>query len=219
MSLTWGTHYNKLAKETKVVFWEDASRESLGKNSEADAWDLVEDLCGSTFKYKNRNLRGIYSLKRQERVKLFVLLIMVVIITMSGCTNDKGTMEEVPDVIDVVLKDKDNAEIVTDNGWLELQPITRINVQFEGEVDYIFLYLTPTGTETFAQRELIGVMSAYDNDSTGEKGFGAESTTAEYIWTVPDESIMGHLGVELISGTVARYESDLVNVMNDKGID
>ena len=135
---------------------------------------------------------------------------------MSGCANDKGTLEEVPDVIDVVLKDKDNSEIVTDDGWIELKPITRINVQFEGDVDYIFFYLTPSGTETFAQRELIGVMSAYDNDSTGEKGFGAESTTAEYIWTVPDERVKGHLGVELISGTVARYESDIVNVINDK---
>ena len=59
------------------------------------------------------------------------------------------------------------------------------------------------------------MISAYDNDSTGEKGFGSESTTAEFIWTVPNESVMGHLGVELMSGTVARYESSVVNVIKD----
>lgn len=155
-------------------------------------------------------------MKRREKIKLFCFLTMVMIITMSGCTNKEGTVEKVPNVIDVVLKDENNVEIPDDNGWINLQPTTQIHIQFEGEVDYIFFYLTPTGTETFSQRKLIGVISAYDNDSTGEKGFGAENTTAEYIWTVPDESFSGHLGVELISGTVARYESSIVNVMNDR---
>ncbi len=152
---------------------------------------------------------------RRELIKLFCLLSMVMIITMSGCTNQESAIEKVPDVIDVALKDDNNVELAEDNGWIHLQPTTRIHVRFEGEVDYIFFYLTPTGTETFAQRKLIGAMSAYDNDSTGEKGFGAENTTAEYVWTVPDESFSGHLGVELMSGTVARYESSLMNVVND----
>ncbi len=158
-------------------------------------------------------------MKRREKIILFCLLTIAMIFVMSGCTNKGGTMEKVPNVTDVVLKDNNNVGIKEDNGWINLQPTTRIHVQFEGEVDYIFFYLTPTGTETFSQRELIGVMSAYDNDSTGEKGFGAENTTAEYIWTVPNKSFSGHLGVELISGTVARYESSIINVANNRKAD
>ncbi|WP_027400030.1 hypothetical protein [Anaerovorax odorimutans] len=159
-------------------------------------------------------------MRRRKNIKIFFLLVIIMSITISGsgCTNNQSSMEEVPDIINVVLKDKDNVEIMKNNGWIELQSITRINVQFEGEVDYIFFYFIPTGTETFTQRKLIGVLSAYDNDSSGEKGFGVENNTAEYTWNVPNESFMGHLGIELISGTVGRYESSIVNIINDDNL-
>ncbi len=153
---------------------------------------------------------------------LLSLLILALIFAFFGCSKigngkgSQGTMEEVPELIRVVLMDqKNNTEIVSSDGWIELQPVTQIHVEFKGEVDYIFFYLTPAGTETFAQRERIGVISAYDNDSTGEKGFGTESTTAEFIWTVPNESVRGHLGVELMSRTVAKYEGSVANVEKD----
>ena len=76
---------------------------------------------------------------------LLSLLILALIFAFFGCgktrndNDSQGRMEEVPELISVVLTDqKNNAEIVSGDGWLELQPVTRIHVEFKGEVDYIF---------------------------------------------------------------------------------
>lgn len=148
------------------------------------------------------------------KIKIFCFLAVAVLI-MCGCTDKDGTTEKVPTLINVTLEDENSVEIAADeNGWIPLKDDTRIHVQFKGDVDYIFFYLTPRGTETFSQRELVGVASAYDNDSTGEKGFGIGKTTVQYKWNVPDKSFDGVLGIELMSGTVARYEGNVADVIN-----
>jgi hypothetical protein len=147
-----------------------------------------------------------------KKILIFVLLINFCFLT--ACASSNLESEKIPALIDISLYADDGSQITPEDGWYFVPAHTKIEVRFDGDVDEIFFYLTPSGTETSGLREKIGYVSAYDLDSTGEIGFGHDSGLAEFVWNTPRNGFLGYLGIELINGTVARIEPSVLNITN-----
>ena len=147
--------------------------------------------------------------------KLF-LLILIVTLTACGSTtpeSEEPANEVIPELIEITLFDENGSQIMQEDGWYAVSNHTKIKVRFDGHAEWIFFYITPTGTETYGLREKIGYVCAYDLFGGEIPGFGYDSGVAEFIWDTSNNDVFGHLGVELINGTVAKVEPNVLNVM------
>jgi len=108
-----------------------------------------------------------------------------------------------PAVTCIAFFDEDARPLQPDlgDGWNAFEAGEKILmvVRFQGAVDAVSLFLTPTGTETFDQREQLAVQAVYDG-----RDF------AIFALDIP-EDMMGHLEVMLESGG-AKSVAETLNV-------
>jgi hypothetical protein len=158
-----------------------------------------------------------------------IILITILILLSAACSSpsseaedvetlQEANVDDIPVLTEVSLFAADGSQIMQEDGWYTISAPTKIAVRFDGEVEEIFFHFTPSGTETSGLREKIGYLSAYTLDSNGKAGFGYDSGSAEFIWDVPPDVFIGHLGIELINGTVARVEPNVLNITNERAI-
>ena len=145
---------------------------------------------------------------------LLVIMLLMSYCILSACNGSSSESETVPDLMGITLYAEDGSQIVPEEGWHKLQGRTKIEVKFDGEVEHIFFYFIPTGTETMGLREKIGYVCAYDLGGKEIIGFGYDSGSADYIWEVPTEEFIGYLSVDLINGTVARVTPFTLKITN-----
>jgi len=122
-----------------------------------------------------------------------VLSIGVYLAVRSGHVHEPVPMEPLaPAVVCIAFFDGNARPLQPDqgDGW-NIFPVGEtvlMVVRFQGSVDAVSLFLTPTGTETFDQREQLAVQAVYDG-----RDF------ALFSLDIP-EDMMGHLDIMLESG-------------------
>jgi transcriptional regulator with XRE-family HTH domain len=90
------------------------------------------------------------------------------------------------------------------NNWLAFSPgtqvLTAVTFRSDANVNGAALYLTPTGTETYDQRQQLALRSVDDGD-----------TVELLLWEVP-ESLMGHMEIvlECDGGQTYSYEVNVI---------
>lgn len=129
---------------------------------------------------------AVLSLKKHN----LSLLTLILLGLLTGCIFTSSTSSAAPIILSIQLLDEDGNQLFQDSSeWVSLPSECEIVVDYEGTVSKAEFYITPTGTETSDEKELIGTVDTI-TDSV---------STITLDWQPPD-SFMGYVSVILYNG-------------------
>jgi len=148
--------------------------------------------------------------------KTLWIVVLFMLVYLTGCSNlgiskqdntdykqmyQEVLKDQAPLIKDITFKTLDGKVIEEDGGWYFLDKQVKIIITLEGDCQYVDLYITPTGSQTYKEQKLIEEIDTQQN-------------VAEYIWVVPDYT-HDHFQIIAYNKDVGR-KSDIYNVVSKK---
>jgi len=150
-----------------------------------------------------RRLTQIMNVRKNSKRIILTSLVAAAILCLSGfavasvinITEGNNVNDEIqtipPTIKSLQILDQNGNPLPETGGWVSLNSESIIEVAFEGDASQVDFYITPTGTETYLEQEIIGAVDVIKGENT-----------ARFNWDVPD-SFLGYIWVLVYNGDVA----------------
>lgn len=131
-------------------------------------------------------------------------LCLLITLLLSACNNQQ-TLSEQPPIMD---EKAEILEVSTDlpknaGWWIVHQDVNTMTIRVEAKnIETVLFWITPTGTETWGERELIG----YDKD--GSDGWSL-------TWNFGDRSFHDRIDVQALGSDGATQDKETISVTSE----